>query len=99
MIGTRGAAVLAIVNLLLAGILGLAVGGFLCLVRRRPWSLKLGLTDAMLAMFFALVTACVFAAMLIYRGVWASAVGPAFAVATASVVVRHFLVVEPRPSD
>jgi len=98
MIGTIGAAVLVAVYLLLAGMLGLGAGGFLCFVRRRPWSVKVALVDAMIAVLVALVTTYVLAAMLASHGVWGSTVGPVLALAVASVVVRHLLLMGLRPS-
>ena len=57
MIGTTGAAVLFLINLLLAGALGMVAGGLTSLALRRPWGIKLAFMDAILAAFVAVAVA------------------------------------------
>jgi hypothetical protein len=89
MIGTTGAAVIVIVNIFLAGVLGIGTGGVTCAVLRRPWSLKVAGIDAVLAMVVAVIAAYVLSVIEIRGGAWQSVVEPVFAVAAVSVVARH----------
>jgi hypothetical protein len=75
MIGTTGAAVLFLINVLLACVLGIVAGGVTCLALRQSWSLK-----------EALVTA-----IDIARGVWKSRVALMLLIAVGSVVARHLI--------
>ena len=91
MIGTTGATVLALINILIAGVLGIGASGFTCLALRRPWGLRPALIDAVLAAGIAVTAAYVFAATESARGAWGSGVTLVLAIAVASVVVRHLL--------
>lgn len=46
MIGTSGATVLFVVNLLFASVLGISAGGLTCFVLRRPWGFKAAVIDS-----------------------------------------------------
>ena len=89
MIGTSGATVLFVVNVLFASVLGVGAGGVTCFVLRRPWGLKAVVIDAVLAAVVAVVAAYVVSAIEISRGVWGSRVTLVLAIAAGSVVVRH----------
>jgi hypothetical protein len=91
MIGTSGAAVLLLVNIIFASVLGMGAGGLTGLVLRRPWSLKTALIDGALAAVVAVITAYVVAAIDNARGVLESRVALVLAIATASVVARHLM--------
>jgi hypothetical protein len=91
MIGTTGATVLFIINIVFAGVLGIGAGGLTCLVLRQPWGLRAALLDAVLAAGVALIAAYVLAAIEATRGVWGSLVGLVLAIAAVSVVVRHLI--------
>jgi hypothetical protein len=91
MIGTTGATVLFLINVLFAGVLGIGAGGLTCLVRRRSWGLKAALIDAVLAAVVAVVAAYVIAAIESARGVWESRIVLILTIAVASVVVRHLI--------
>ena len=80
MIGTSGATVLFVVNVLF---------GFTCFALRRPWGLKAALIDAVLAAVVAIIAAYVVSAIEIRRGVWESRVTLVLVIAPASVVLRH----------
>jgi hypothetical protein len=99
MIGTNGAAVLLLVNIIFASVLGIGAGGLTCLVLRRPWSLKAALIDAVLAAVVAVIAAYVVSAIDNARGVLDSRVGPVLAIAAASVVVRHLIRLGVRSSN
>ena len=79
------------INLVFAGLLGIAAGGFTCLVLRRSWGLKQALIDAVIATVIATAAAYLFAAIDSARGVWESRVALILAIAVASVVVRHLI--------
>jgi len=91
MIGTSGATILLLVNVIFAGVLGIGAGGLTCLVLRRPWSLKAALLDAVLAVVVAVIAAYAVSAIDNARGVLESRVGLVLAIAAASVVVRHLM--------
>lgn len=98
MVGTTGGAVLLIVNIIFAGVLGIGVGGITCLVLRRPWGFKTSLIDAVLAVAVAVIAANVVSAIDNARGVFESRVGLVLAIAAISVVVEHLLRLVLRPS-
>jgi hypothetical protein len=89
MIGTTGAAVLAIVNIFLAGILGIVTGGVACAMLRRRWSLKAAGIDVALAMVVFLVTVMVISEVQLRLTHWASALAPGFIAAAVAVIARH----------
>ena len=89
MIGTSGAAVLLLVNVIFAGVLGIVTGGLASLVLRRPWGLKAAIIDAVLAVVVAVIAAYVVSAIDDARGVLESRVGLVLAIAAGSVVLRH----------
>ncbi len=99
MIGISGAAVLLVVNVILASLLGVGAGGLTCLLLRRPWGVKAALIDAGLAVVVAVVAAYTISAIDDARGVLESRVGVVLAIATASVVVMHLMGVGLRPSN
>jgi hypothetical protein len=91
MIGTTGAAVLFLINVLLACVLGIVAGGVTCLALRQSWSLKEALIDAVLAAVVAVADAYVVTAIDIARGVWKSRVALMLLIAVGSVVARHLI--------
>ena len=91
MIGTKGGAVLFVVNIIIAGVLGIGAGGLTCFVLRRSWTLRAAVLDVLLAMVVAVIAAYVLAAIEAARGVSASVAGLVLAIAAASVVVRHLM--------
>ncbi len=91
MIGTTGATVLSVINVLFASVLGIAVGGFTCLVLHRPLGLKPALIDAILAAVVVIIVAYVVGAIESASHVWESRVTLILAIGAASVVVRHLM--------
>jgi hypothetical protein len=91
MIGTTGATVLLIINIVLAGVLGIVTGGLMCLVLRQPWGLRTILLDAVVAAGVGFVAAYVLASIAAARGVWGSVVGLVLGIAAASVIVLHIV--------
>lgn len=99
MIGTTGATVLFIINVLFAILLGIASGGLTCLVIHRPWGLKPALIDAILAAVVAVTAAYVVGAMDSASHVWESRVTLILVIAAGSVVVRHLIRLSLRSSN
>ena len=91
MIGTSGATVLLLANIVFASVLGIGAGGLTCLVLRQPWGLKAAVIDAVLAAVVAVIAAYVVSAIEIARGVWESRVALVLAIAAGSIVLRHLL--------
>jgi hypothetical protein len=91
MIGTSGAAVLLLVNIIFASVLGIGAGCLTCLALRRPWGLKAALIDAGLAAVVAIIAAYVVSAIDNSRGVLASRVELVLVIAAGSVVLRHLI--------
>jgi hypothetical protein len=89
MIGTNGATVLFVVNVLFAAVLGVCVGGLACLVVHQPWRLKVAVVDATLAAVAAVVAANVVSAIEVARGVWESRVAMILAIAVGCVIAKH----------
>jgi peptidoglycan/LPS O-acetylase OafA/YrhL len=90
MLGVEGAAIIAVFNLLLAGLLGIGVGYLICKIRRQHWGIKVAAIDGLLAIVIAVIVAYVAAAIETALGIWASNVTLAIGIALAVVVVRHF---------
>ena len=99
MIWTAGAEAVMLVNLVLAGVLGIGAGGLTCLVLRRPWGVKTAFGDGVFAFVVAFISAYVLSMIEARRGVWTSVVGPVLAIAAASVVFRHIARVVHRSSS
>jgi hypothetical protein len=99
MIGTTGATVLFIINVLFASVLGIAAGGVTCLVLHRPWGLKPALIDAILAAVVAVIAACVVGVIESATHVWGSRVTLILVIGAASVVVRHLMRLSLRSSN
>lgn len=91
MIGTTGATLLFIADIVFATLLGIGAGGLTCLVLRRPWGLKAALIDAVLAAVVTVIAAYVVSAIDNARGVWESRVTLVLSIAAGSVVLRHLL--------
>jgi hypothetical protein len=92
MIGTVTAAVIVLVNLVLAGVLGIGAGGLTCFVLRRRWSVKTAFVDGGFAFVVAFISAHVLSTILARLGIWwTSVVRPVLAIAAASVVARHLV--------
>jgi hypothetical protein len=91
MIGTEGAAILVLVNLIFAGVLGIAAGGLTSLVLWRPWGLKVAVVDGVLASVVAVISAYVITAIDVARGVLQSRVTLILTLAVVSVVLWHLL--------
>jgi hypothetical protein len=88
-IGTSGATVLFVVNLLFAGVLGVGAGRLTCSVLRRTWDLKMIVMDAVLAVVIAVIATYLVSTLDTARGIWESRVTLVLAIAAASVVLRH----------
>jgi hypothetical protein len=99
MVGTTGGAVLLIVNIVFAGLLGVGAGSLTSLLLHRPWGLKAALLDAILAVVVGVVAAYVVLTMDNARGVPQSRVGLVLAIAAASVVVMHLMRLAVRSSN
>ncbi len=92
MIGTTGAAILVIANIILARVLGICAGGVTCAVLRRLWSFKAVGIDAVFAMVVAVTAAYVLTTINVSRGdVLHSVVAEVWVIAALSVVARHLL--------
>jgi len=91
MIGTKGAFVLVVVNLILASILGVIAGGLLTLALRKQWGIRGALMDALLAALVAVSAATIISVIDNARGVLESRVAVVLAIATGGVVLRHLL--------
>jgi hypothetical protein len=99
MIGTTGATILYLINVLLASVLGVGAGGLTCLILRLKWGVKAALIDAVLAAIVAVITAYVAATIETARGVWASNVTLVLVIAVISVVIRHLVQLALRPAN
>ena len=91
MIGIKGAAILVIVNLILASLLGLGAGGITSLVVRRRWGLKTALVDAALAAGVAVLAAFAILSIDSARGIVVSRVWLTFAISVVSVILKHLV--------
>jgi hypothetical protein len=91
MIGTTGAAVIFIGNVILTGMLGIAAGIFACFVFRQAWRVTDALVDAPLAAIVAIGTAYLFGVIETAKGTWGFGVWTIFCVAAGSVIIRHLL--------
>lgn len=91
MIGTTGATVIFLVNILVASALGLGAGRFASLALHQPWGGRTALTDAALSAATAVAAAFVFGVMDSTHHVWNSRVVPILAIAAAMVVVKYLL--------
>jgi hypothetical protein len=92
MIGTVGGAVLAVISLLLAAVLGIGVGGLSSLGFRQSWGLKVALQDGLLAGLVAIAAAYLIGSFEAAHGAWGSRVLVwVFAIALSSVVLKHLL--------
>ena len=89
MIGTTGATVLFLINMLIAGAVGMGVGRLACLALHQPWGGRAALTDAALSAAIAVAAAYVFGIVDSARHVWNSRVMLILAVAAGSVVVKY----------
>jgi hypothetical protein len=92
MIGTVGGAVLAIINLLLAAVLGIGAGGLASLGFRQSWSLKVALQDGLIAGLVAIAATYLIGSFEAAHGAWgARVVVWVFGIALSSVVLKHLL--------
>ncbi len=98
MVGTKSAAVLVVINVLFASILGIGAGGLTCLMLRRHWALRTALTDAGVAGLVSIVAAYAVSVVDTYRGVWQSRVKLMLLIAALSVIGRHVLRPRHHPS-
>jgi len=89
MIGMTGASILLAINVIIAGLIGVAAGRVTCLALRLPWVLTTGVVDGVLAAGVAVVAAYVVSAVESARGVWTSRVALVFAIAAVFIAVRH----------
>ncbi|HEY8670318.1 MAG TPA: hypothetical protein VIL63_05740 [Terriglobales bacterium] len=89
MIGTTGASALFLVNLLLAGALGIAAARLASLVLRLPWRGKTALSDAALSAAVALAAAYVVGVIAASHHVWQSRVTLILVIAAASVILKY----------
>src|SRR3954454_2994045 len=99
MIGTTGATILFVINLLFASVLGIAAGGVSCLVLHRPWGIKPAFMDATLAAVVAVIAAYVIGAIESASHVWGSHVTLILVLGAATVVVKHLMLLSLRSSN
>jgi tetrahydromethanopterin S-methyltransferase subunit D len=91
MIGTTGATVLAIVNILFAGILGIVVGGISCATLRQRWSFQAVGIDAVLAMIVFFIAVTAISEIQIRLTHWADALTPGWILAAVAVIAGHLV--------
>jgi hypothetical protein len=89
MMSVQGAEIIALVNLLLAGLFGIIVGGLCSAFFGQRWTLKAILLDLLLALIVAVVAGFILAYALAFMGIYSSLVMPVWAVASLGVVCRH----------
>lgn len=81
----------SLTTLLIASGLGVAAGGLLCLLQRKPWGLGVALFDALLAPFSGFVLAYAVLFLDKYGTAYFSPASVVLPVAVGSVVVRHLV--------
>ena len=91
MIGTDGAAILVLVHLIFASVLGIAAGGLTSLVLRRHWGMKVAVIDGVLGLVVAVISAYVVSAIDTAHGALQSRVTLILTLAVVSVVLWHLL--------
>ena len=91
MIGTTGGAVLVVVSILFAGLLGLAAGWLTCLVLRRPWCLRDGAIDSGVAVAVLIIATFVEMKVETARGIWESHEVLILFIAGGSAAARELL--------
>lgn len=91
MLGTAGASIILIVNLAIAGMLGVAAGSLLSGILGQHWTLRAVGIDAVLAIVTAIAAAFILTYLVLPRDVWVSIVMPVWSIAVLSVVFRHLL--------
>ncbi len=89
MIGTNGALVILIVNLLATGILGVITGVITSLILRQRWRIKNGFTDATVSTLTAFFSASILTLIDEARGTLQSRLLLDVLIAIAAVVVTH----------
>lgn len=77
--------------LLIASALGVAAGGLLCLLQRKPWSLAVALFDALLAPISAVGIAYAVLELDKYGSAYYSPASFVLPVAVCSIVVKHLV--------
>jgi hypothetical protein len=97
MIGTIGASAVVLLTIIFAGLLGIGVGGFACLVLRKRWKVGIAVTDAMIAAGISILVAFAVSRVDATRGAWASPLILMDILAVGGVLLRHFLQIR-RPS-
>jgi hypothetical protein len=90
-IGIGNAIWLALVRIAFSGVLGIGAGGITWAVLRRSWSLRGAAIDGLLAIAVAGATAYVLTTIATSLGIYRSLILPIWAVAVASVVIRHLV--------
>jgi hypothetical protein len=94
MIGTAGATILMLVGMLLAGVLGVVVGGTACFVLKLHWEMGWAALDAWLAVLGAAIAAWAIPVIEIAKYdtlLWKSDVWLVFTVAATTVLAEHLL--------
>lgn len=91
MLGTQAATVIALINLVASGVIGVAAGFIACLMFRLPWNIKVAALDAIFAFASSIASAFAYAAIAIALGYSDSVVKWVFLTASASVVLRHLV--------
>ncbi len=89
MMSEEGATIIALLNLLLAGLFGIIVGGFCSAFFRQRWSPKAVLLDFLVALIVAVVAGFILAYGLAFLGIYSSLLMPVWAIASLGVVCRH----------
>ena len=80
---------MAIVNIFLAGLLGIVTGGVTCAILRRRWNLKAAGIDVPLAMIVFLVAVVVISEVQLRLTHWADALALGWLAAAVAVIARH----------
>jgi hypothetical protein len=89
MMSEEGATIIALLNLLLAGLFGVIVGGFCSAFLRQRWTPKAVFLDFLVALIVAVAAGFILAYGLAFMGIYSSLLIPVWAIASLSVVCRH----------
>lgn len=89
MMSVRGAEIIVLGNLLLAGVFGIIVGGFCSAFFRQRWTLTAVGLDFLLAFLVAVIVGFILSYALAFIGIYVSLVTPMWAIASLGVVLRY----------
>ena len=91
MIGTTSAAILVLIIVVLAGMLGAIVGGLTRWIFREPWSGKVIFSDTAVAAGLVIIAGYIIGTIDVAHHVWKSRVIVVVAIAIAGVVLRNLV--------